>query len=80
MKQKLPIIKKYILIPLALCVLVTVAGIIMTITGSSSIGREAYTHSISSRSMNYPITGPQVIVIGVLVIAFVIFIWIKRDK
>jgi hypothetical protein len=84
MKKERTVFKKHILIPLALCLVVILTGSYMTITESVTYGQtKEYRYGQDKRSaktINYSVTGPQTIAIGLIMGSIVTFIWAKTKK
>lgn len=82
-KKKLPTIKKHYLIPLFLCGIIIVSGVVMTCFNQSGqrtksiykIGQYAFSHNSV-----YIIKGPQVILLGSALSILLLIYWSKTKN
>lgn len=76
--------KKHIYIPLALCGGIVLIGLWMTLTNTVTYGRvkefRIGQDKRNAGTRNVPLTGPQVISIGIIMGSVVTYIWVKSKK
>jgi uncharacterized membrane protein len=68
-KKEYPVIKKHYLIPLALCIAIIIAGIIMTVLNQSGYGL----NEAGTQNKDIEVTGPGAISIGVVLVIVLCF-------